>query len=409
MNIRITALFLLILGFPLVSISQLNIEGRVVDASDKKPLVFANVFISNTTKGQQTDDKGKFKLTNVPSGTIDLVISYVGYSTFSMQIKTDTLKRPLLIMLTADAIELQGVTIKRIKDGYKKYIHVFQEGFMGLTAFSKACKLKNPKALTFSMNHDDSQLIIRADEPLVIENKELGYIIKYQLEEFSYHFRERYTTFYGYPFFEEMDTKSAKKKKEWIENRNTAYYGSSTHFLKALVDKRLTEEGFVMHKLIREQKKMYSVPMLPERKDSLGNIIVEASREKIMIDSADVKLKADHALSKLPTSGFARHVQYLVRTPLKESEIVSAMNDVFTMDFSNHLYVVFNKEHEEPQFLSANQKNIPQTSILAMLDPPAIIERNGHLINPLSIIFEGRWGNEKIGELLPLDYLPALP
>lgn len=409
MNSRIKVVLLLLLVFPLVGFGQLNMEGRVIDASDKKPLVFANVFISNTTKGQQTDEKGRFKLTNVPSGTIDLVISYVGYVTFSMQLKTDTLKRPLLILLTADAIELQGVTIKRIKDGYKKYAHIFQEGFMGSTAFSKACKLKNPKALTFSMNHDDSQLIIRADEPLVIENKELGYTIKYQLEEFSYHFREHYTTYYGYPFFEEMETKSLKKKKEWIENRNKAYFGSSTHFLRALVEKRLTEEGFVMHKLIREQKKMYSVPLLPERKDSLGNIIVEASKEKIMVDSADVKLKTNQALSKLPTNTFARHVQYLLKTPLKEAEIVSTLEDVFTMDFTNHLYVVYNKEYEEPQFLDAYQKNIPQTSILAMLDPPAIIEKNGHLINPLSIIFEGRWGNEKIGELLPLDYLPQLP
>ncbi|UTA67371.1 carboxypeptidase-like regulatory domain-containing protein [Emticicia sp. 21SJ11W-3] len=409
MKNRIAAFFFLIMSAPVLSLGQLNIEGRVIDASDKKPLPFANVFISNTTKGQQTDDKGRFKLYNVPGGTIDLVISFVGYRTFSLQIKADTLKRPLLLLLQPDAIELQGVTIKTVKDGYKKYIHLFQDGFMGKTLFSAACKLKNPKALSFRLSNDDSELIIKADEPLIIENKELGYVIKYQLEDFSYHLRQQYVSFYGYPFFEEMQTKSNKKKKEWIENRNRAYYGSTQHFFKALVDKRLVEEGYTMHKLIREQKKTFLVPMFPEKRDSLGNIVTEASKEKIIIDSADVKLRADHTLSKLPTSSFARHVQYLVRTPLKESEVISPSEDIYKIDFSNHIYVVYSKEYEEPQFLSAGQKNIPQVSILSMLEPPALVEKNGHLINPLSIIFEGRWGNEKIGELLPLDYVPELP
>ncbi len=408
MNIR-SVVFFLLLGIPFYCSAQLNIEGRVIDAADKKPLAFANVFISNTTKGQQTDDKGRFKLFNVPTGTIDLVISFVGYYTFSLQLKTDTLKRPLLIMLQPEAIELQGVTIKTIKDGFKKYSHLFQDGFMGKTLFSAACKLKNPKALSFRMSNDDSELMIKADEPLIIENKELGYIIKYQLENFSYHFTQHYVSFYGYPFFEEMQTKSEKKKKEWIENRNRAYYGSTQHFFKALVDKRLTEEGYVMHKLIREQKKVFFVPMFPEKRDSLGNILTEASKEKITVDSADVKLRADHSLSKLPTSGFARHVQYLVRTPLKEEDVIGPSDDIYKIDFSNYLYVVYSKEYEEPQFLSAGQKNVPQVSILTMLDPPGLIEKNGHLINPLSIIFEGRWGNEKIGELLPLDYEPSLP
>lgn len=409
MCIKAITIILLVFCFSLPGVCQLTIEGRVIDAADNKPLMFANVFISNTTKGQQTDDKGRFKLTNVPSGTIDLVISYVGYQTFSLQLKADTLKKTLLIMLSADAIELQGVTIKRIRDGYKKYFPIFEEGFIGKTDFSKKCKLKNPKTLTFSMNNDDSELIIRAEEPLEIENKMLGYVVKYQLEEFRYNFSEHYISYWGYPFFEEMLTKSDRRRKQWIENRNKAYYGSSQHFLKALTDQKLTQEGYVMHTLIREEKKMFSVPLTAEKRDSTGNIITEASKEKMMVDSTDLKLRVNQSLKKMGVSGFARYVQYLVRTPLKESEIVDTQDDMFTIEFRNYLYVVYNKEFEEPQFTNGGQKNIPQTSTLSLLESPAIVEKNGHLINPLAIVFEGRWGNEKVGELLPLDYLPVLP
>lgn len=389
--------------------SQINIEGRVVDAADKKPLAFANVFISNTTKGQQTDDKGRFKLTNVPSGTIDLVISYIGYQTFSLQLKADTLKKPLLVMLNADVIELQGVTVKLIRDGFKRYFYVFQEGFIGKTYFSKECKLKNPEALTFRMSNDDSELIIRADEPLEIENKALGYVVKYQLEEFRYHFRDQYISYWGYPFFEEMKTRSDRRRKQWIENRNKAYYGSAQHFFKALAEQKLTEEGYVMHTLIRQEKKIFSVPLVAMKKDSSGNIISEASKEKMIVDSTDIKLRINQSLRKIGTSGFSKYVQYLVKTPLKESEIVDTKSDMFAIDFDNHLYVVYNKEFEEEQFAGIGQKNTPQFSILSLLESPAIVEKNGHLINPLAIVYEGRWGNEKIGELLPLDYLPQVP
>lgn len=401
--------FLLIFCLSLPALCQKNIEGRVVDANDKKPLLFANVFISNTTKGQQTDEKGRFKLTNVPSGTLDLVISYVGYKTFSLQLKADTLKKPLLIMLNADAIELQGVTVKRIKDGFKKYFYLFEEGFMGKTEFSKDCKLKNPKALNFSMDNNDSELVIRAEEPLIIENKALGYVVKYQLEEFRYHFKERYMSYWGYPFFEEVKTKSDRRQKQWVENRNKAYYGSAIHFFKALTEQKLNEEGYAVYKLIREKKKMFSVPLVAEKRDSTGNLISEASKEKMMVDSTDIKLKVNQSLKKLATSGFSGYVQYLVRTPLKETELINRHEDIFALDFTDYLYIVYNKEFEEPQFLEAGQKNIPQTSIMAMLESPALVEKNGHLINPLAVVFEGRWGYEKIGELLPLDYLPNLP
>ncbi|WP_337044643.1 carboxypeptidase-like regulatory domain-containing protein [Emticicia sp. 17c] len=406
---RIFIFCFLLASLPVLVYSQTTIEGRVISVDDKKPLPFANVFISNTTKGQQTDEKGHFKITNAPSGTIDLVISYIGYRTFSLQMRADTLKRPLLIMLQPDAIELKGVTIKRIKNGLKRYFPYFQEGFFGKTTFSAACKLKNPEALIFSMNEDNSELIITADEPLEIENKMLGYVVKYQLEEFRYHFTKQYLSYWGYPFFEEMQTKSDKKKQQWLKNRDIAYYGSSQHFFKALTEKKLEAEGFEIHTLIREQKKPYLIPLKPEQRDSTGKIISEASREKISVDSTDLKLRINQSLKKVPTNLFSKYVQYLVRTPLKEDEIIKQQGEAFILNFDNYLYVIYNKEFEEAQFLETGQKNIPQTSTLSLLEPSTIVERNGHLINPLAIIFEGRWGYEKIGELLPLDYLPQAP
>ena len=171
---RITfAIFL----FPVLAIAQKTMEGSVVEGVGRKPLAFANVFISNSTKGQNTDENGRFKFTDVPPGAIDLVITYVGYETFTLRLNADTLKRPLIAIMIPKANELQEVTIKRLRNGFEEYFPLFRDNFIGKTGFSEACKFKNAKALWFSMNDDDTELSVHAEEPLVVENKSLGYLI----------------------------------------------------------------------------------------------------------------------------------------------------------------------------------------------------------------------------------------
>ncbi|WP_238808090.1 carboxypeptidase-like regulatory domain-containing protein [Emticicia aquatica] len=406
MNIQRIVFLITIVFFPILTFSQRNIEGKVIGGDDRKALQFANVFISNSTKGQQTDEKGKFKLVNVPSGVLDLVISYIGYETLSIKIKADTLKKPLLILLSPDAIALQGITVKRLRNGFELYYPLFREYFIGKTEFSASCKLKNPKALWFSMNDDHSELTIKADEPLEIENKALGYIIKYNLEEFKYNFTQNYVSFYGYPFFQEMTTNNEKKQKKWHENREKAYFGSPQHFFKSLINYDLSNAGFTVYSLIREEKRFFLVPVIPELKDSLGNIIQHASRAKKEIDSTDIILNANPFLHKVPNPKQSSFVQYLVKMPLDENCIFEVKEQLPYLNFDHLLYVFYDREFEEPQFADLGKKDSPQISILTLLEPLTLIEPNGHLVNPLGVLFEGRWGNEKMGEFLPIDYEP---
>lgn len=399
-------LFISFFCFPLYVFCQRTIEGRVIGADDRKPLLFANVFISNSTKGQQTDDKGKFKLSNVPSGVIDLVVSYVGYDTFSIKLKADTLKKPLLILLTPDAISLQGVTIKRMRNGFERFFPLFREHFLGKTAFSAHCKLKNPEALWFSLNNDESELTIGANEPLEIENKALGYVIKYTLEEFKFNFAQSYVSYYGFPFFQEMSSRNEKKETIWYENREKAYFGSPQHFFKSLINYDLSNAGYTVYTLIREEKRYFLVPVIPEIKDSLGNIIQHASKAKKEIDSTDIIMSADQWLHKIPNPKKSPYVQYLKRLPLDENCIFEVKEQQHHLNFENYLYIFYDREFEEPQFADLGKRDSPQISILTLLEPLVLIEPNGHLANPLAVLFEGHWGYEKMGEFLPIDYEP---
>ena len=57
----------------------------------------------------------------------------------------------------------------------------------------------------------------------------------------------------------------------------------------------------------------------------------------------------------------------------------------------------------------ANYRPLPrdhQVSQLILLQPEVEIEANGQLANPLAIFTDEYWAFEKMGEFLPLNYLP---
>ncbi len=76
----------LIFAFVLLIITGLHLEGqsirgKVVDAANGSELPFANVVISGTTTGAQTDLDGVFSIEGIEAGTYILEVSYLAYET----------------------------------------------------------------------------------------------------------------------------------------------------------------------------------------------------------------------------------------------------------------------------------------------------------------------------------------
>src|SRR5205085_2266189 len=117
------------------------------------------------------------------------------------------------------------------KDGWQKWGKFFTENFIGTSAFAQGCTIKNYKTLRFRLSKAKNTLTVIAAEPLQIENKALGYKIQYQLEEFSYSFRERVLLYLGYTLFDELKDNGPRKRQ--LQNRAQAYNGSIVHFMKS--------------------------------------------------------------------------------------------------------------------------------------------------------------------------------
>ena len=80
-SVTCSLLFLIALFVTPLSAAQSTgtIQGRVVDASDGSPLPGANVVVKGTSMGTSTNQNGRYRLQNVPSGGQTLVVSYVSY------------------------------------------------------------------------------------------------------------------------------------------------------------------------------------------------------------------------------------------------------------------------------------------------------------------------------------------
>ncbi|WP_339754501.1 TonB-dependent receptor [Algoriphagus aquimarinus] len=72
------------LAFCLVAISswaQQSLSGKVLDSKSGEALVGASVWAENQGKGGVTDENGLFTINKLQSGTVELRVSYIGYST----------------------------------------------------------------------------------------------------------------------------------------------------------------------------------------------------------------------------------------------------------------------------------------------------------------------------------------
>lgn len=64
------------------ALAQESLSGKVLDAQSNQPLVGASVWIQKLGKGAVTDEKGVFTLVKLPTGEIQIKVSYLGFEEF---------------------------------------------------------------------------------------------------------------------------------------------------------------------------------------------------------------------------------------------------------------------------------------------------------------------------------------
>jgi hypothetical protein len=393
-----------------LSFAQQALRGKVIASDSKQPIHLANVFLSNTSIGTVTNAEGVFVLDRFPQGRFDVVISCIGYETYVTTIQYAQLPAFIEVVLKPKVNILQEVVVEPYeKNGWERYGKFFIENFIGTSALAADCKLKNPETIRFRYNKKENILRAFADEPIVLENRALGYILRYDLKVFEYNYGTRIFYFQGYPLFEDIETDRKRLLNRWEKNRTEAYYGSMMHFMRSLFRNQLIEEGFEIRKLIKvseeEKKRVRNIYNSRTYINSNGNIVVNDSLlGNGNKDSADYYRKVMRQPEKMAV---------LINQLLPGDSIAFAI-DSFTagLYFDDHLQVIYKYKQAPDEYVRMNSLSVqPKTPVVSEIVLPrknAIsVLANGSYFEGLDLITSGYWGWwEKLATMLPFDYKP---
>ncbi len=266
-------LFLLIVLLVAPAAAQtdgITITGTVMDDSTGGPLPHTHVFISGSMTGTAVGEDGRFRLSGLSPGAKRLYVTRLGYEAEQMTLvlPSDT-TITLHFRLEPTVIRAEAVTIsdQRDEEWYER-LDRFKRLFIGESEAAKRCRLTNPKVLRFDTAWW-GKFEAEATRPLIFENRALGYRVTYYLKEFEV--RGDIVRWDGEPVFAPLSPRDSVEAARWTANRREAFYGSLRHFLLALLNDRVQEEQFQMHRMPRAQafRRLGRADRLPADRDDI--------------------------------------------------------------------------------------------------------------------------------------------
>lgn len=339
------------------------ISGTVVSRETNLPMAGASVFAQNTTFGTVTNGEGKFSL-QLPAGGYEIAVTFTGYTTETKRItSSEGETRNLAFELKQKEKEMEAVSVvatTEVKNGYEKYGNFFLDHFIGRTANSASCSIRNPEALKFYFSKKRNRLKVTATEPLQIENRALGYHIKYSLDSFTHAYETQVSLYTGYPLFEEMVTGDSIQQQLWVTERHKAYKGSLLHFMRSIYHKELKEEGFEIQFLISYNSK--DTAFIPKNIYTALNYQKDDSTQSVEFRPNQQMIGVLYTKEK-PAAGF-----------LAENKQASGDFQFSILNFA------------------AGQS--------------VIIEQNGYYFDQTDISISEYWTWDKVADQLPYDYIP---
>ena len=385
--------------------AQGRLSGVVQDSVTREALPFASVFLANTTLGATTNEQGKFEFSRVPPGTYDVVGSYVGYRLAKQTITISPTPQQVTLNLGPTGHQLGEVVVKPAPNKPEEY-QKFSKLFLGGTSFSEQCRISNPDDVTVIYDDSTQELSVRSKEFVQIDNEALGYRLKFYGLDFTHDESDGSIAYFGQPVFEEMTSKDEKQRRQWATNRLTAYKGSFMHFLRSVYTNRLQAEGFLVQQVRIVYNPRYE--QIEKQREALQKKRPDGAYTAAEQDSLDRWSRQVPVTATLNTNAL----------PIDSIRRVSADGQRVYLRFTGELQVAYFGEAPDPRYKRPMSpigappagKTYPakrQVSRLRLQGKEAGIQANGSLMNPLDVYNGEYWGFERIGEFLPVDYVPV--
>lgn len=377
-------LFLMICPF-YVLFSQ-TIKGTVVNDIDK-PIENVNIYLDGTKTGTTSAADGSFSLTSKNNNS--LVFQKDNYETVIVNTSDVLNKKLKVVLIKAKEIE-EVVIIPFTETAYKNYIKYFLDSFIG--SDQSNVKIKNQRSLKFSYDKTNKILRVKAPQTLIIENKNLGYKIDYNLQDFVGDFENKTTRYTGTSFFKE--TKNTDKVKL---NRMNAYDGSQVHFFRSVFANKVADEGFIVNQITKFPNSKYPTEEELQRLKDFTEMFKSKGTLNIPEDILDI---GNRKRSEQP------YKIGITKTQIPETDYTKKTDNKLFLDYDYMMQINFKRYFYELQKGQFVKTTIPivETSFLHPENDTFEIYTNGNTSNPGMLTNQGEFTKNKIEFLLPLDY-----
>ena len=352
-------LFLNIQGAYSQTTEYATLTGKVIDEETGMAIQGAHIYFSQTTIGAASGADGSFQLTTNLTGSHTLVVSFIGYRTVTEEVNlSEPRMQEFLIYLMPQPIELGSLVVTESVedrdryDEWKIYYNRFVHEFLGISDEANETQIMNSWVIGFEIGEEDL-FTAHAEEPIIIQNNTFGYEIEVDLVEFMMSHEQNMVRYLFYSRFREMETDSRREMRKWEVNREDSYKGSFEHFLKTLYEGSLQESNFQIEGSL---VKLTEQTGGSEDPDQASGIPREESVQKHMV----------------PSFQLSKHV------------VVRYSRGLFGLS-------------------ARNESTLETTTDNGIIK----ITSNGRLLHPLSPRLYGDWGNDRIANLLPIDYSPV--
>jgi len=363
-----------------------TIKGTVVNDIDK-PIENVHIYLDGTKTGTTSAADGSFSL--ISKNNNSLVFQKDNYETVIVNTSDVLNKKLKVVLIKAKEIE-EVVIIPFTETAYKNYIKYFLDSFIG--SDQSNVKIKNQRSLKFSYDKTNKILRVKAPQTLIIENKNLGYIIDYNLQDFVGDFENKTTRYTGTSFFKE--TKNTDKVKL---NRMNAYDGSQVHFFRSVFANKVADEGFIVNQITKFPNSKYPTEEELQRLKDFTEMFKSKGTLNIPEDILDIgNRKRNEQPYKIG----------ITKTQIPETDYTKKTDNKLFLDYDYMMQINFKRYFYELQKGQFVKTTIPivETSFLHPENDTFEIYTNGNTSNPGMLTNQGEFTKNKIEFLLPLDY-----
>ncbi|WP_185249377.1 carboxypeptidase-like regulatory domain-containing protein [Chryseobacterium bernardetii] len=366
------------------------IQGTVVDDKEHQ-LNNVTIYLDGTKTATVSKEDGTFILPLSTQSSGNIIFQKEDYQTFSTEVSAVVNKNLKVVLTKTNTIE-EIVLVPYTSEAYTNYINIFLRNFIGDDPGN--VRIKNLKTLKFSYDKKKKLLRVKAPKTLLIENKNLGYEIEYNLMNYSTDFNTNITNYSGTSFFKE--TKNTDKVKI---NRLNAYDGSLLHFFRSIYSNTISENGFIVNQVVKVPNSNY--PTEEELNTLTDFMALSRSSETINIPEniRDISRRKSSQKS---------HILAITKTLIPDSDYVKRANRQVILGFKNILQVNYIKVPYEDirknQFTKGKYNRNLSSFLYSEEEKSFEVSKEGNISTPDQLITQGDFSKNKIENMLPLDY-----